>query len=318
MKVAFMGKGGSGKTTITASFIHYVQDKYSDILAIDSDINKHLQHALAIQGNPIHLGNFYDDVAEYTEGERWRKKGFNTVPKIGSIPVSSESKFIYIDSADQFMKKFALTKNNIHLLTVGAYEEEDHGDACYHSKLSALEVAMHRIVEREDQLVVSDVTAGLDPISTSLILAYDIVFLIIEPTLKGVSLYKDVESIFGMEFKRKVRIIINKVRGEQDKTFIEGHIPNEQIVAWLPHSQEVKSFEQDNVDGLSLFVRKESENFGKMYQCILATKKDWNTYKDSVDQLFRARCQKWYTSYYGIKPEGFIDSQFSYQSITNA
>ncbi|MGH9549742.1 MAG: hypothetical protein ACRD3W_10220, partial [Terriglobales bacterium] len=43
MKIAFVGKGGSGKSTLTSLFIRYLQrNNNQSILAIDADLNMSL------------------------------------------------------------------------------------------------------------------------------------------------------------------------------------------------------------------------------------------------------------------------------------
>ena len=42
MRVSFLGKGGSGKTTIAASFINYLNSINKQVLAVDADINVNL------------------------------------------------------------------------------------------------------------------------------------------------------------------------------------------------------------------------------------------------------------------------------------
>ncbi len=47
MRVAFVGKGGSGKTTLSALFARHVNRSGAPVLAIDGDINQHLAEALS-------------------------------------------------------------------------------------------------------------------------------------------------------------------------------------------------------------------------------------------------------------------------------
>jgi len=42
MKIAFVGKGGSGKTTLSSLFIRHLAAARVPVLAIDADINQHL------------------------------------------------------------------------------------------------------------------------------------------------------------------------------------------------------------------------------------------------------------------------------------
>ena len=46
MKVAFAGKGGSGKTTLSSLFIRHLAARGLPVVAIDADINQHLADAL--------------------------------------------------------------------------------------------------------------------------------------------------------------------------------------------------------------------------------------------------------------------------------
>jgi CO dehydrogenase maturation factor len=46
VRVAFAGKGGSGKTTLSSLFIRHLAGQGLPVVAIDADINQHLGEAL--------------------------------------------------------------------------------------------------------------------------------------------------------------------------------------------------------------------------------------------------------------------------------
>ncbi len=48
MKIAFVGKGGSGKTTLSSLFIRHLAAAGAPVIAIDADINQHLGPALGL------------------------------------------------------------------------------------------------------------------------------------------------------------------------------------------------------------------------------------------------------------------------------
>ncbi len=58
MRIAFLGKGGSGKTTTAASFIRHAASKHPFVLAFDADVNAHLAGALSVEGDIQHVGSF--------------------------------------------------------------------------------------------------------------------------------------------------------------------------------------------------------------------------------------------------------------------
>ncbi len=48
MKIAFVGKGGSGKTTLSSLFIRHLAAEGAPVVAVDADINQHLGAALGL------------------------------------------------------------------------------------------------------------------------------------------------------------------------------------------------------------------------------------------------------------------------------
>ncbi len=60
MKIAFVGKGGSGKSTITALFVHHLIKQKQQVLAVDADINQHLAEMIGAELKP-ELALYYGD-----------------------------------------------------------------------------------------------------------------------------------------------------------------------------------------------------------------------------------------------------------------
>ena len=50
MRIAFVGKGGSGKTTAAAAFSRHLAAQGCRVVAVDADINQYLGAALAYDG----------------------------------------------------------------------------------------------------------------------------------------------------------------------------------------------------------------------------------------------------------------------------
>ena len=48
MKIAFAGKGGSGKTTLSSLFTRHLAARGLPVVAIDADINQHLARVSGI------------------------------------------------------------------------------------------------------------------------------------------------------------------------------------------------------------------------------------------------------------------------------
>ncbi|MGW4426199.1 nucleotide-binding protein, partial [Streptosporangium sp. NPDC004631] len=67
MRVAFVGKGGSGKTTLSALFARYTARRGGPVVAIDADINQHLGMALGVapEALPRPMGAHLTEIKEW-------------------------------------------------------------------------------------------------------------------------------------------------------------------------------------------------------------------------------------------------------------
>jgi CO dehydrogenase maturation factor len=67
MKIAFAGKGGSGKTTLSSLFVRYLAAQGLPVVAVDADINQHLAEALGAS-EPPPMGAHLTEIKEYLRG----------------------------------------------------------------------------------------------------------------------------------------------------------------------------------------------------------------------------------------------------------
>ena len=83
MRIAFLGKGGAGKTTTSAGFIQYLAKRHPFVLAVDADLNAHLKSALSIEAEVDQLGLHFDEVVTFLRGSR---TDLGERPMIGTTP----------------------------------------------------------------------------------------------------------------------------------------------------------------------------------------------------------------------------------------
>ena len=190
MKIAFVGKGGSGKSTMTSLFIRYLQLKAKkEVLAIDADLNMNLSGLLGVEQDlETLLAN-----PEVAESIRAHLKGTN--PRVQDtakfLPTTPPGKGSNIISSvhDAALTKFAAnvaTNPAIKLLTVGSYESDGIGQTCYHSHLFVAENLLSHLNTSENFAVVCDMVAGTDAFAYSMHLQFDAIVLIAEPTPESV------------------------------------------------------------------------------------------------------------------------------------
>lgn len=314
MRIAFLGKGGSGKTTITTAFLQLLHDTAYPVLAVDADVNVHLQEALDIEADVYSIGNRFSEIASDLEGKRGAFNDMGYIPAIGTLPPTFQSTFIRCQPGDAFLNKYTIQKEQVRLLTVGTYEQSDHGNACYHSKLTPLEFFFHRLLDRDDEYVVVDVTAGTDPISTSLIFAYDLLVCVVEPTQKSVDVFLD---LFQLTSSWNIHLIAvgNKVQSAMDEAFLTHHIPASSLLGSLRYSPVVSRFEQGRELSLQPFLQENHLLFSTLLAYSKDIKRDWVQYLARLQHLYLERCRTWYNAYYGRDLTTLIDPLFTYEQV---
>lgn len=329
MRVSFFGKGGSGKTTMATEFVKYLQKARPDkpIVAIDADINVHLGSALGIR--PKFLGDIINELSYYFEGRRNQplprtseagKKYYNFMRNvddlicIGQMPPSYTSNFIKPDLKDPFFKNYATVQKNTALVTIGSYTDAGVGYECFHGKLGALELIYNRLLDDKNMYVVADSTAGVDSVGTSIFFSGDINVFVVEPTLKGISVFQDFERI-TKNYNLKNYIVINKISGQDDIDFIEKHIPKEKILGYINVSDSLKKFEQGNLESFDDFVNENEEINKKILEILDNTEKDWKKYYRYLIKCYVDNCDDWYSQYYGVDLLQYIDPDFNYEEV---
>lgn len=244
MRLVFLGKGGSGKTTLSTMFaMHCIENSFST-LTIDGDVNIHLGPALNVPDNKVCLSDDYEKLFKALEGEHPYYKETGVIPSCGSLPASKWSNLVSLDEENSILKEFAW-KSEDHPwwhVKLGNYGEVGNGGDCYHYKQNALELFAHRINDSQFDIVMSDATAGIDHLATSLARAYDLCVFSVEPTKKSVSVAKD---FFELAQKANISVVFvgNKIETEEDIEFINqnldcylsGYVP---YIEGLGHSEE--------------------------------------------------------------------------------
>lgn len=316
MRIAFLGKGGSGKTTISSAFISYIAKNRKHVVAVDADINVHLQKALQISGKPNYLSQNYKEIASYLEGDRsdFKNVGLTIPPAFGSIPPSSESTFILPHAEDPFIKRFALKKGTVSLLTVGTFDSQDVGSSCYHGKLNSLEIFFHHLLDTKEDIIVADTTAGIDNLGTSLFMVYDVNIFVIEPTKKSISVYLEFKKLLSkLHHNITLFALVNKVIDDEDRNFVHQYISNEEIIGFVSISPNVKESEQGKREAFDHFVVENEFLFRDILSRTARQERDWGKYFRILLKIYQKECRKEWNAYYNAPLDTIYEQTFQYE-----
>ena len=291
MRVAFVGKGGSGKTTLSALFARHLARSGAPVLAIDGDINQHLAEALGageeenFTAPPLSSG--IDEIKDHLRGDNPRIASREEMVK--TTPPGRGSRLLRLLGDDAVHARHVQRVGGVPLMVTGVFDESDLGVACYHSKLAAVELYLGHLLDGAGEYVVVDMTAGADAFASGLFTKFDMTFLVAEPTRKGVSVYRQYRD-HAREFGIAVSVVGNKVTGEDDLLFLKEHVGDD-LVAHCAYSPSVRAQEQGRGGG-----DLEPHNLHTLRQlreAVDARPKDWDTFQRHSAEFHLRNAAAW-------------------------
>lgn len=223
--IAMAGKGGTGKTTVSALIVKLLSKK-GLVLAVDADPSTNLSQALGLPLDESRtVGKIREKMAEDVSQDRLS-------PDIG------KAEYLYSKVVESLVES-----KGFDLLTMGRPE----GPGCYCASNEFLRACLDKLVkDYKYDYVVMDCEAGMEHISRQTTRDVDALLLMSDPTMKGVTtaarmneLIRELRSNVG-----RIELIINRVRGELSPE-IRKAIEDSglQILALIPEDPDMAGLE---------------------------------------------------------------------------
>lgn len=231
MKIACIGKGGSGKSTISWLLVQLLAAQGRHVLAIDADHNMDLVSLLGKEVGPdtptMHRKHdqFREAVglAEDTHWERIVLEEDRSIPVFTTDPKDSYTNSVCIPITDA-----------VDLIAVGLGADDVlFSDRCAHGHSAPLKYYLPFLDEGADTDVVIDGVAGADMMNFGLFLGTDAVLVVVEPHANSMRVLTQVAAI-AERSNLPLFAIINKADSNSELAAqieqewgnrIVGHIP---------------------------------------------------------------------------------------------
>ena len=220
MKVAISGKGGVGKTTLSALIAQYFADQGKDVLAVDADPSPCLAGAL---GLPADLRANLRPIAEMDALIEERT---------GAKPGTTGGFFTLNPRVDDLPERFSVTHRGVRLLEMGSVDLGGSGCICPESAM--LKTLFTHLLFRDDEVLIMDMYAGVEHLGRATVDFVDAMVIVVEPTQRSLGTATQIKALSRDIGLTRLWLVGNKVRSEEEKRFLEENSPGLPLLGVLP------------------------------------------------------------------------------------
>lgn len=225
MRLAVAGKGGAGKTTLSATLARLAGRTGAPVLAIDADANPNLATALGVSPE--------------------------SAARLKPVPPELVSRRIggggLVEPVDEVLVRHTLAApDRVQLLGMGAPAHADEGCLCSaHAVISSL----LQDLSAPERVVVVDMEASPEHLSRGTVRHVDAVCLVAEPYYRSLETVRRMAALVAELPVQRVAVAANKVRSPADEEAIVDFCQRHglQLVGVVPWSDEVVAADRRRV-----------------------------------------------------------------------
>lgn len=223
MKILVAGKGGVGKTTVSATVARAFARAGASVIALDADSNPMLGVSLGV--GPEESDVILDVYAGLATGETEHAR-----------------------STEGFVERFGLdAPDGVRLVVASRVDTPNPGCRCCgvspHSLLAEL--------EQDERIVIGDLEAGLGTLMRLEADQADIVLVVAQPTAKSIEVARRaVELAANLEVR--IIVVANRVRDEADLAAITAVVGEEHELVVVPDEPVIGEADRDGLAAIDI------------------------------------------------------------------
>ncbi|MDO4978519.1 MAG: P-loop NTPase [Eubacteriales bacterium] len=204
MIVMMCGKGGCGKSTVTALLANTFAKSGKKVIVIDMDESNYglyRQLGLELPKDFTHYFGFKKGIFQVQDN---LKEGEKVFPEVWSY--------------DTLPEEFVSSDGNVKLMAVGKIHHAGEGCACPMG--SVAKELLDNLSLEKDEIVLVDAEAGVEHFGRGIDAKADKILMVVDPSYESVSLAKKIKSMCE-DIHKPFGIILNKVTKEQESIILK-------------------------------------------------------------------------------------------------
>jgi CO dehydrogenase maturation factor len=223
MKLAISGKGGVGKTTLTALLAKAFKERGYRVLAIDADPDANLAAALGYP-NP-------ETIRPIAEMEELIEE------RTGAKPGTTGAVFRMNPKVDDLPDKLSAEVDGIRLMRMGTVKKGGGGCVCPESTLLRA-LVQHLLIESTD-VVILDMEAGIEHLGRGTSEFVDRLLVVLEPGKRSLETAEKIRELAEDIRLLRLAAVGNKIRNPEDETFLHEHLKGIPLLGFLPYRDSI-------------------------------------------------------------------------------
>lgn len=242
MKIAFVGKGGSGKSSTSWLAVKTLEKMGTFVLAVDADHNMDLTSNLGLDPENTPLMHktereFMEHVGVLEEGKvsSVLSKDTTTLPTFTTTPQDSYTKSIATKVSDK-----------ISLINIGLGSPDVmFSGKCAHGLSGPLKYYLGLLNEKDD-FVVIDSVAGADMLNYGLYAGIDAVIGVVEPHRNSIKVFEQIQDICRKSLIPCFAVVNKPTENDFYKEFVSKN--TDKILGEIPFDGGVMSYEYTKIE----------------------------------------------------------------------
>lgn len=223
LKIAVSGKGGVGKTTISALLARLLARAGKRVIAVDADPVANLAAALGVPEEPpiTPIVELRELIAERT----------------GTTPGTYGGMFTLNPRVDDLPERFSRERDGVRLLVAGTVQQG--GSGCFCPESAVLRALLQHLLLYQDDALVLDMEAGVEHIGRATTRAVDRLLVVVDPGARSQAAAKKIRALAADIGLTQVSLVLNRMREPEELEALRRALPGFDVLGAIPQDDRI-------------------------------------------------------------------------------